>query len=84
MFLLILTEKMILCPVMNGLPDQDAQLITLKKISLKPSTKHFKVIRTFDENLLNDFLNKLSYEMWDTTFSSQDIKQCLMHSWIHI
>jgi len=53
----------VLNPVMNGLSDHDAQLITLKKISLKPSTKHFKVIRTLDENLLNDFLNKLSYEM---------------------
>ena len=31
------------------------------------------VIRTFDKNSLNDFLNKLSYEMWDTIFSSEDI-----------
>jgi len=63
----------ILNPVTNGLSDHDAQLITLKKISLKPSTKHFEVIRTFDKNSLNDFLNKLSYEMWDTTVSSEDI-----------
>ena len=58
---------------MNGLPDHDAQLLTLKTIRLKPLTKHFKVIRTFDKNSLNDFLNKLSYEMWDTTFSSKDV-----------
>jgi len=62
-----------LCPIMNGLSDHDTQLITLNVIILKPPTKHFKVIRTFDENSLNDFLNKLSYEIWDTTFSSEDI-----------
>ena len=62
-----------LCPIMNGLSDHDAQLITLNTISLKPPTKHFKVIRSIDENSLNYFLNKLSYEIWDTTFSSEDI-----------
>ena len=62
-----------LCPIMNGLSGHDAQLIISEIISLKLPTKHFKVIRTFDENSLNDFLNKLSYEMWDTTFSSEDI-----------
>ena len=58
---------------MNRLSDHDAQLLTLKTLSLKPLTKHIKVIRTFDKNSLNDFLNKLSYEMWDTTFSSEDV-----------
>jgi glucose-6-phosphate 1-dehydrogenase len=57
----------------NGLSDCDAQLITLKTISLKPPTNHFRVIRTFDENSLNDFLNKLSYKIWDTAFSSKDL-----------
>jgi hypothetical protein len=58
---------------MNGLSDHDAQLITLNTVRLKPPTKHFKVIRTFDKNYFNDFLNKLSYEIWDTTLSSEFI-----------
>jgi hypothetical protein len=58
---------------MNGLSDHNTQLITLKTISLKTNTKHFKEIRTFDENSINDFLNKLSYEIWDTIFSSEDV-----------
>jgi len=58
---------------MNRLSDHDTQLLTLKTISLKPLIKCFKVIRIFDKNSLNDFLNKLSYEMWDTTFSSKDV-----------
>ena len=62
-----------LCPIRNGLSDHDAQLITLNTINLKPPTKHFKVIRTFNKNSLNDFLNKLSSEIWDTTFASEDI-----------
>jgi hypothetical protein len=58
---------------MNRLSDHNTQLLTLKTIRLKPLTKRFKVIRTFDKNSLNDFLNKLSYETWDTTFSSEDV-----------
>ena len=62
-----------LCPIINGLSDHDAQLITLNTTNLKPPTKYLKTIRSFDENSLNDFLNKLSFEIWDTTFSSEDI-----------
>jgi hypothetical protein len=58
---------------MNGLSDHDAQLITLKTIRLKPPAKHFKVIRVFDKNSVDEFLNKLSFEIWDTIFSSEDI-----------
>jgi hypothetical protein len=58
---------------MNGLSDHDAQILTLKTINLKPPIKYLKEFRTFDKNSLNDFLNKLSYERWDTTFSSGDI-----------
>jgi hypothetical protein len=58
---------------MNGLSDHDAQLIILNKIILNPPTKLVKEIRTFDKNSVNDFLNNVSFEIWDTTFSSEDI-----------
>jgi hypothetical protein len=48
-----------LCPIINGLSDHDAQLITLNTISLKPPTKQIIEIRKFDKNSINDFLNKL-------------------------
>jgi len=55
----------------------DFQIMTpnyyLKKINLRSSMQHNKVIRTFDKHSLNDFLNELSYEMWDTTFCSEDV-----------
>jgi len=62
-----------LCPIMNGLSDHDAQLLFKKKINLSSSTQHNEVIGTFDKHSLNDFLNELSYEMWDTTFCSEDV-----------
>jgi UDP-3-O-acyl-N-acetylglucosamine deacetylase len=62
-----------ICPIINGLSDHDAQLITLKGISLKPPTKQIMEIRKFVKNSINDFLNKLSYETWDITFSSKDV-----------
>ena len=63
----------ILCPIINGLLDHDAQLITLNTISLKSPIEHFKQTRIYDENSINDFLNKLSQEIWEITFSSEDL-----------
>ncbi|MDR0318556.1 MAG: hypothetical protein LBI09_00785 [Nitrososphaerota archaeon] len=65
------------CPIINGLSDHDAQLITFNTISLKPPIKQIMEIRKFDKNSINDLLNKLSYETWDTTFSSKDVNVML-------
>jgi hypothetical protein len=62
-----------ICPIINGLSDHDAQFVTLNGISLKPPTKQIVQIRKFDKNSINDFLNKLSYETWDITFSSEGV-----------
>ena len=58
---------------MNGLSDHDAQLLIINKITVRPPAQYTKLIRTLDKDSLNDFLNKLSYERWDTTFSSEDV-----------
>ena len=31
------------------------------------------LIRKINEHTINDFLNKLSYETWDTIFSTDDV-----------
>jgi len=62
-----------ICPIINGLSDHDAQLITLNTISLKPPTKQIVEIRIFYKNSINDFLNKLNYETWDITFLSENV-----------
>jgi len=62
-----------LCPIINALSDHDAQLLILNKITVRPHAQYNTLIRTLDKESLNDFLNKLSYERWDTTFSSEYI-----------
>jgi hypothetical protein len=71
-----------LCPIINGLSDHDVQLITLNTISLKPLTKQIMEIKKFDENSINDFLNKLSYETWDITFSSENVN-IMFNAFLH-
>jgi hypothetical protein len=39
-----------ICPIINGLSDHDAQLITLNGIILEPPTKQVMEIRKFDKN----------------------------------
>jgi hypothetical protein len=60
-------------PIINGLSDHDAQSITLYTFNLSPPTKKYKLIRNINEHTINDFLIKLSYETWDTIFSTDDI-----------
>jgi len=59
-------------PIINGLSDHDAQSITFHAINSKPPTLKQMLIRRINEYTINDFLLKLSYETWDTVFSSND------------
>jgi hypothetical protein len=70
------TSKMVnysISPIINGLSDHDAQLITLLSYNLRPPTKKYKLIRNINDHTINDFLTKLSYETWDTIFSTDDV-----------
>jgi len=58
---------------MNGLSYHDVQLLILNKITVRPHTQYNTLIRTLDKDSLNDFLNKLSYDRWDTTFCGEYI-----------
>jgi exonuclease III len=53
-------------PIVNGLSDHDAQIITLNSISVRASTNKRMPIRKINEYTINDFLLKLSFETWDT------------------
>jgi len=65
-----------ICPIINGLSDQDAQSITLHSFNQRPPPKKCMLIRKINEHAINDF-NKLSYETWDTIFSTDDINKTL-------
>ena len=60
-------------PIINGLSDHDAQSITFHAINPKPPTLKRMLVRRINEHTINDFLLKLSYETWDTVFSSNDV-----------
>ena len=60
-------------PIINGLSDHDAQLIILHSYNSRPPSKKYRLIRNINDHMINDFLTKLSYETWDTIFSTDDV-----------
>ena len=62
-----------ICPTINGLSDHDAQSVTLHFFNLGQPPKKCMSIRKINEHTINDFLNKLSYETWDTIFSTDAV-----------
>jgi hypothetical protein len=60
-------------PVINRLSDHDAQTITLHSLRLRPPSKKFVWVRNINEQTINDFLLKLSYETWDAVFSTDNV-----------
>ena len=72
------TSKMgnyFLLPIINGLSDHDAQLITLLSYNSRPPSKKYRLIRNINDHTIHDFLTKLSYETWDTIFSTDDVNK---------
>ena len=70
------TQKMetySISPLANGLSDHDAQLLMLHSCNIRPPSNKFTLIRQINDYTMNDFLNKLSYETWDTVFSTDDV-----------
>jgi hypothetical protein len=58
-------KNYIITPMINGLSDHDAQLLTINEIHLRNQTCHIKTIRNINKNLIIDFQINLSYESWD-------------------
>jgi len=64
-----------ICQIINGLSDHDAQSISTHTFNLEPPPKKYRFIRKINEYTLNDFLTKLSYENWDSVFSTEDVNK---------
>jgi hypothetical protein len=45
-------------PIINGLSDHDAQLITLHSYNSRPPSKKYRLIRNINDHTINDFLTK--------------------------
>jgi hypothetical protein len=60
-------------PIVNGLSDHNAQLITINDIHLKVSINTPRFIRRFNKHGIFDFRIKLSLETWDNVFENNDL-----------
>ena len=64
-----------LWPIINGSSDHAAQSILIHSFNLRPPFKKYRFIKQINDDTLNDFLTKLSYENWDTVFSTDDVNK---------
>jgi hypothetical protein len=65
------SSNFIITPVINGLSDHDAQLLTITEINL---TKNMppKTIRNMHKNSIMEFQIKLSYKLWDNVINNDN------------
>jgi hypothetical protein len=52
-------------PVINGLPDHDAQIIAFTDIYTSTPKQTLTSIRKINSNTINEFILALSYESWE-------------------
>ena len=60
-------------PVVNRLSDHDAQIITMKNITVDKRLSKTESIRKFKESFIFQFAINLSYENWDIVFIEEDV-----------
>ena len=63
----------VILPIINGLSDHDAQMITINDIHLKVMNNSPRLIRRFNELGISDFRIRLSLETWDNVFDNTDL-----------
>jgi hypothetical protein len=60
-------------PVINGISDHDAQIISLHDITVVNYITQFYLTRKINKLSVLNFNLKLSYELWDDVFSYDDM-----------
>ena len=60
-------------PVISGLSDHDAQIITLTDISISTPKQSFSLSRKIDSNTIKNFVYLLSYENWENVCMEEDV-----------
>jgi hypothetical protein len=71
--------KYTLYPLINGLSENNGQIIQLENISMQIQPSEIRIIRNFNQHCLHDFKTKLSYEVWDTMFGENDVKKIFIN-----
>jgi hypothetical protein len=67
------TGRYIACPVINGLPDHDTQLIKLENVFMQKKANEVKIVRNFNTYSISDFKVKLSEETWDNILDESEV-----------
>jgi len=65
-------QDCVVCPVLNGLSDHDAQILTFRAWYPKQPIGT-KSIRKVDQQKIYDFLLHLNNESWSAVFNSDDV-----------
>ena len=60
-------------PLVNGLSDQDAQIITINNVTVDKRISKTQSIRKLDKCSISQFAVNLSYENWDSVFIEEDV-----------
>ena len=65
-------ENYSVSPLINGLSDHDAQVLSLSNIIVPDDRNEFYSYRKISKHSLNEFQISLSYEAWKNIFSNND------------
>ena len=68
-------EEYSVIPILNGLSDHDAQLLTIRYKTFHDPGRNLLAIRKFDTYLIPELINKLNDESWDNVFNKEDINE---------
>ena len=60
-------------PIINGLPDHDAQELVLHNVQIINRKTQFIVNRLINDITITQFKLNLSYENWSDTFTEEDV-----------
>jgi hypothetical protein len=60
-------------PLINGLSDCDAQIMTISNIIITIPRQVFSYTRRIDSNSINNFTYLLSYESWEDVFLEENV-----------
>jgi len=66
-------EGYTIAPVINGISDHDAQLLTISTDYTYVPTQRSKSVRKINKRTVSDFIDKLSCKSWVSIFNSEDV-----------
>ena len=68
-------NKYDIAPVINGLSDHDAQLLTLQILQKHINNQHVYYKRAINQFNVAEFQLKFTYETWDSIFTKNDVNE---------